>query len=335
MPTTYPSAKQFVNVAKEVTPGTPVETGQKTWPMTNFKPKDDPTWLDDEGMRGSMVASYGLIQGVRKSNFSADGALFLDLMPHGLLNILGACASSGPVDSVYTHVLSLLNSGTAQPPSHTFTDWQGLTATSQARSYAGAAFSEITIKGNPESTLVEWSGKGSAFWSNAFPTAPPTQDLTTESPMAAWRAQLGFGGALPGSANLTIREWEITISRELSVQHTSRNSQDPFIIQRGELGIEGKFFVAKPSDETFLTYLRDNTQPSFQFLLTNGLAAANLRSLQVDLTKLAVNMAEINRSDPAIGYDVGWKAIANTTDAGASGGFAPGKFTVVNAIAAY
>lgn len=331
MPTTYPSAKQFVNIAKEVTQGTPVETGQKTWPMTNFKPKDDPTWLDDEGLRGSMVKSYGLTQGVRKANWSADGAIFLDLLPHGLLNIMGACASAGPVSSVYTHVLSLLNSGTGQPPSHTFTDWQGLTATSQARSYAGSCFSELTMKGNPESTLLEWSGKGSAFWSNAFPTAPPTQDLTTESPMAAWRAAISFATV----ANLTIREWEVTISRELSVQHTSRNSQDPFIIQRGTLGVEGKFFVAKPSDETVLDYFRSNTQPAFQLLVSNGLAAANLRSLQIDVTKCAFTMSEINRSDPAIGYDCTWKGIANTTDAGASGGFAPAKFTVVNAITSY
>lgn len=334
-PTTYPSAKQFVNVAKETTQGTPVETGQKTWPMTNFKPKDDPTWLDDEGMRGSMVASYGLIQGVRKANWTADGAVFLDLLPHALLNIMGAVATTGPVSSIYTHVASLLNSGTGQPPSHTFTDWQGLTATSQARSYAGSCFSELTLKGNPESTLVEWSGKGSSFWSNAFPTAPPTQDITTEPPMAAWRVELGFGGTVAGAKNLTVREWEITVTRELSVQHTSQNSQNPYIIQRGELACEGKFFVAKPSDETFYNYFADNTQPQFQLLLSNGLAGANARTLQIDINAMAFNMAEINRSDPAIGYDCTFKAVANTTNAGASGGYAPVKFTVTNPIASY
>ena len=94
-------------------------------------------------------------------------------------------ASTGPVSSVYTHVASLLNTGTAQPPSHTLTDFQGLTATSGARSYAGSCLSELTLKGNPESTLLEMAIKGSSYWSNAFPTAPPTVDLPTESPMAA------------------------------------------------------------------------------------------------------------------------------------------------------
>jgi hypothetical protein len=334
-PTTYPSAKQFVNLAKETTQGTPVETGQKTYPFTEFKPKDDPVMLADEGLRGSMVKTYGKIQGPQKSAFTGAGAVFLDLLPHLLLNLMGAVASTGPVSSIYTHIASLLNSGTGQPPSHTFTDFQGLTATSGARSYAGGSLSELTLKGNPESTLIEMAIKGSAFWSNAFPTAPPTVDLPAENPMAAWRVELAFGGALPGSKNLTVREWEITTTREISVQHTSQNSQAPYIIQRGPIQTMFKFFVAKPSDETFLTYLRDNTQPQFQLLVSNGLAAANARTLQIDMTALAFDSVEINRGDAAVGYDVSGEAVANTTDAGASGGYAPVKYTVTNAIASY
>lgn len=333
-PTTYPSAKQFVNIAKETTQGTPVETGMKTWPMTNFKPKDDPVMLDDEGMRGSMVEVYGVIQGPRKSNFTCDGAVFLDLLPNALFNLMGACATTGPVSSSYTHVLSLLNSGTGQPPSHTLVDFQGLTATSGARTYSGCSFSELTLKGNPESTLLEWAGKGSGFWSAAYPTAAPTLDVTTESPMAAWRVELAFGGALPGAKNLTVREWEVTTTREISVQHTSQNSQNPYIIQRGTIATEGKFFVAKPSDETFLTYFRDNTQPVFQLIVTNGLAGASLRTLTIDINAMQMT-AEINRSDPAVGYDVTFKGIANTVNAGASGGYSPVKYTVVNPIVSY
>lgn len=335
MPTTYPSAKQFVNIAKEVTQGTPVETGMTTMPVMNFKPKDDPVWLKDEALRGSMVKTYGIIQGPRKSNYTIDGPVFMDWLPHHLYNVMGAVATSGPAASVYTHVISLLNSGTGQPPSHTLVDWQGLTATSQARTYAGCSHSEITLKGNPESTLLEWSAKGSGFWSSAYPTAPPTNNVGTESPQAAWRVEVAFGGTLPASKVLTVREWEITVTREIAVQHTSRNSQDPFIIQRGPIECTGKFFVSKPSDETFLDYFRSNTQPQFQLSVSNGLTLANLRTLTIDINAAAFTMTEINRGDPAVGYDCTFEAVANTTNAGASGGFAPVKFTVVNAIASY
>lgn len=335
MPTTYPSAKQFVNIAKESTQGTPVTTGMTTTPVTNFVPKDDPVWLKDEGLRGSMVGTYGVVQGPQKSSYTMDGAVFLSWLPHHLYNLLGDLVTSGPVSSIYTHAISTLNSGTAQPPSWTFVDWQGLTATTNARVYAGCSHSELTLKGNPESTLIEWACKGMGYWSSAFPTSPPTSSPDATSPIAAWRVELAFGGALPGSKNLTVREWEITTSREISVQHTSQNSQTPYIIQRGKVTTTAKFYVAKPSDETFLNYMRNNTQPQVQLLVSNGLAAAAAQTLQIDMANFANTVTVINRGDEAIGYDVEGEAIANTTNAGASGGYSPVKYTITNAVASY
>ena len=136
-------------------------------------------------------------------------------------------------------------------------------------------------------------------------------------------------------ANLTIREWEVTTTREISVQHTSQNSQAPYIIQRGPIECEGKFFVAKPSDETFLTYFRGNTQPAFVLTVSNGLAAAAARSLIININAMAFTAVEVNRGDAAVGYDCTFKAVANTTDAGASGGYSPVKYTVTNATVSY
>jgi len=335
MPTTYPSAKQFVNIAKETTQGTAVTTGMTTMPVTTFTPKDEPVWLEDTGMRGSMTDIYGLIQGVQKGSYSVNGAVFLSWIGHHLLNIMGAVDTTGPVSSIYTHIFSLLNSGTGQPPSHTLVDWQGLTATTNARTYAGASHSELTLKGNPESTLIEWSAKGSCFWSAAFPTSPPTSSPDTTSPIAAWKVELGFGGTVAGAKNLTVRDWEITLSREIAVQHTSQNSQAIYIIQRGKLGGTFKFYVAKPSDETFLNYMRNNTQPQFQLLVSNGLAAAAAQTMQCDAQGTGVRVADVNRGDEAVGYDISGTFIANTTNAGASGGYAPCKFTITNAVASY
>lgn len=335
-PTTYPSAKQFVNAAKETTQGTAVTTGMTTMPVTEFKPKDDPVLLKDEALRGSMAKLFGVIQGPQKSSYTIGGAAFLDWLPLHLLNLMGEIASSGPVSSIYTHAISLLNSGTGQPPSHTFVDWQGLTATTNARTYPGCCHSSLTLKGNPESSLIEWSAKGNGYWSLPFPTAPPVSAPSTVSPIAAWRVALGFGGVASGGTQvLTVRDWEVTTNRELSVQYTSQNSQAPFIIQRGPIATTAKFYVDKPSDETFLNYLRANTQPQFQLLVSNGLAAAAAQTLQIDMAALAFDMVEVNRGGVAVGYDVTCEAIANTTNVGASGGFSPVKYTVTNAVVSY
>lgn len=335
-PTTYPSAKQFVNFAKETTQGTAVTTGMTTAPVTEFKPKDDPVLLRDEGLRGAMGKTYGIIQGPQKSSYTIGGAVFLDWLPAQLLNLMGEIATSGPVSSIYTHQITLLNSGTAQPPSHTFVDWQGLTATTNARTYAGCCHSSLTLKGNPESSLIEWSAKGNGYWSSAFPTSPPTSSPSAVSPMAAWRVALGFGGPASGGTQvLTVRDWEVTTNREISVQFTSQNSQAPFFIQRGPITTTAKFYVDKPSDETFLNYLRNNTQPQFQLLVSNGLGGASAQTLTIDMAQLAFDMAEINRGNVAIGYDVTCEAIMNTTNVGASGGFGPVKYTVTNAVASF
>jgi len=335
-PTTYPSAKQFVNIAKETTQGTAVTTGMTTTPVTEFKPKDEPVWLKDENLRGSMVETYGLIQGPQKSSYTMNGAVFLDWLPMHLLNLMGDVATTGPVSSIYTHVLSLLNTGTAQPPSYTFVDWQGLTATTQARTYPGCCHSELTLKGNPESTLIEWSSKGAGYWSSPFPTSPPVSSPSAISPIAAWRVALGFGGIASGGTQvLTVREWEVTTARKIAVQHTSQNSQAPFIIQRGPISTNFKFFASKPSNEAFLDYMRNNSQPQFQLLVSNGLGGALAQTLQIDMQALGVQMVEVNRGDLAVGYDISGEAIANSTNAGASGGVSPVKYTITNAIASY
>lgn len=334
-PTTFPSAKTWVGIAKEVTQGTAVTSPFTTTPQNLPEFSDDPKWLPDEAMRGSMAKTYGMIQGPLLGSYSQSGSVFLSWFPHHLLNIFGELATTGPASSIYTHAVTLLNSGTAQPPSHTQLDWQGLPATTRVRVYPGCSHSELTIKGNAESTLMEWAAKGNCFPSSIYPTSEPSSAPDTTSPIASWRAELAFGGALPGAKKLVVRDWEFTFTREIAVQHTSQNSQSPYIIQRGDFTATAKFFVSKPSDETFYDYMRNNTQPQVQFLISNGLAGALAQTLQIDGQQFAATIAKVNRGDEAVGYDIEGEFIANTTNVGASGGFSPCKVTVTNAVASY
>lgn len=327
-PTTWPSAKQLTGVAVETTQGTAVTTLAASCPVKEFTPKDKFVPLKDDALRGSMVEQYGLIQGPKNIEFSMSGPVFADWLPFFVRNILGDLTTTGA--GPYTHAISTLNSGTAQPSSLTIVDWQGPTPTSLARVYSGCCLSELTIKGNPESTLLEWSAKGLGWSSSAFPTAPPTFTLSSDAPFAAWRTGIGVSGTFAAQPVYTIRNWEVTIKRQLKPEWTSQNLQTPYIIQRGAVSVEGSFYVSVPSDETFLNFWLNNTQPQFQFLIDNGGLTTAQRRLTLDIQSTAFASTEINRSEEAVGYDCSFSANGNTTNAGASGGYSPIKVTTIN-----
>lgn len=332
-PTVYPTAKQFLGVAKEVTPGTAVAM-TATIPVEKFDPEDKPTGLIDKSMRGSMVAEYAYIQGVKLSEFQFSGPAYMDTLGWFLANILGDLTTTG-ASAPFSHAFSTLNSGTGQPITHTFTDWQGLPATNQARQFAGSCLSELTLKGNAESEVITLDGKGTG-WASVIAGAIPTSAPSAALPLASWRSLLGIGGpASGGTLDSTIGDWEIKISRVLKPIFTGRNSQDPYVIQRGEVTVAGKLSFAAPSNETnALLTLLSNTQPQFQWKLDNGLTLGNLLALQVDVQAAAFDTSKIDRGGEAVGYSSTFKGIASSTNAGASGGVSPIKVTLQNAIAA-
>lgn len=332
-PTVYPSAKQFIGVAKEVTPGTAVAM-TATLVMDKFDPEDKPTPLIDGSMRGSMVDEYAYIQGVKLSDITMSGPAYFDGLGYLLGNILGDVVTTG-ASAPFSHAFSTLNSGTGQPTTHTFTDWQGLPATNQARQFAGACLSELTLKGNAESELITFDAKATA-WASVIAGAIPTAAPTAALPLASWRSLLGIGGpATGGTLDSTIGDWEIKITRKLKPIFTGQNSQNPYVIQRGGVSVSGKLGFAAPSNETnALLTLLNNTQPIFQWKIDNGLTLGNLLGLTVDVQAAAFDTAKIDRGNEAVGYSSTFKGIGSSTNAGASGGVSPVKVTLQNAIAA-
>src|SRR5215831_100633 len=333
-PTVYPSAKQFLGLAKETTQGTAVTPITATIPVDKFEPEDKYTWLDDQSFRGSMANLAGEVQGVGVVEWSLEGPCFFDTCPYFVNNILGDITDSGSTPNV--HAISLLNSGTGQPGSLTLVDWQGPPSASNfARVYPGACVSELTLKGNAESSLIMWSAKGLA-WPSSVIGAAPTPATSTDTPFGAWRTALGLGGIASGGTQVkTAREWEITIKRALKAEYTLQNTQTPFVIYRGPVDVEGKLMFSVPADESnSMTYLINNSQPQLQLVVDNGLTLGNNRNLQVDCQLAAYQTVKINRGQEAVGYDATFKAVMNSTNAGASGGLSPIKVTFKNNTAA-
>lgn len=403
-PTLYASPRQFIGLARETVQGTAV-VPVVTMPVNNFDPFDQPTWIDDAALRGSMTEPYNRVQGPIHTEWSMSGPAYFDTLPYLLANMMGDVVYSGtytgsgtttlaansavgatsistaasiststliqigtgtaaevrlttgvsgggpysvtfatalvnahtsgdtvkPITSPYSDAFSTLNTGTAQPTSLTITDWQGPTATVQARAYAGCCLSSLNLKGTPESTTVQMDASGLG-WPSAAAASTPTASPSAVKPQPAWEATVGLNGTIGSSQVKTVNDWEISLSRVLKPYYTAQNSQSPYFIQRGKVTASGKINVVA-ADETSLTYLLSNTQPQLQLLVSNGLSGANLLSIQFDILQAAYTTSKISRQNAAVEYSIEFQAIANTTNAGYSGGYSPILITTQNAVA--
>jgi hypothetical protein len=232
----------------------------------------------------------------------------------------------------YTHVFSLLNSGTngAQPPTHTLTDITGIPATNLARVYSSCCFSDIVLTGNA-TALLTWDGKASG-WLSAIAASIPTVSVSTQPTQAAWNSIVGVGGpATGGTLNSYVEEWVLNIQRKLGIYWTAQGVQNPYIIARGGLAASLTLkFGPAPSEAQLLNFL-NNTQPQVQIIATGP----NSSSIQIDAQLTAFDTAKIADGKEAFGYDVSAKLIGNTTNVGFSAGFSPCKITLKNAVPSY
>lgn len=238
-----------------------------------------------------------------------------------------------PVLGPFSNAFSLLNTGSAQPSTLTLIHYLGPTATVAARAYTGVCLSELNLKWNAETMLFEFDAKGSC-WPSTVAAALPTPNPTAITPVASWRTLLGIAGPASGGTQIKYcADGEINIKRQLDVVFTAQGSQNPFVIVRGTLGVAGKLsFVAVPDEGQFL-HMLNNDQPQLQLVIDNGLASTAHGVFQVDCQLAAYKDFVPETGKAAVGYQGAFDAIDNTTNAGISAGFSPGKFTVLNNVA--
>jgi hypothetical protein len=413
---TFTSAKQFIGIAPEATPGTPVAM-VATIACDKFDGADKPTWLDDNAWTGSMVETRGTQPGVIKTDFTMSGSCYGDTLGWLLRNILGDVSYSGgtiagasttttgaltagvtsvvpvtsatgivpgtvlsidtagllelvtvlsvaslnvtltapvqrshltaatvqPVTAPFNGKFSVLNSGNGQPVTHTLTHFQGTPTGSGARQYSSACLSDLTLKWNAETALFTYEAKGMA-WASNIAAAPPTAAPSTVPPIASWRALLGVAGPASSTTLVaTATDGEIVIKRTLDAVYTAQNSQNPYIIQRGAVGVTGKlnfvavtnaFGGASPAEQPYL-YMLNNTQPQLQLVLDNGAAGAAKITHTINTQQAAVTAAAYDGSKSAVMYKADFKAIPTVTDAGNSGGISPMAYTLANAVPPY
>jgi hypothetical protein len=243
-----------------------------------------------------------------------------------------AHASSAAVAIVtgpYTHKYAILNTGSGQPPTHTLCDFTGLTATVGARAYPSACVSQLDFTGNTEQLLM-YKVSGNS-WLSAPAASTPTANTTFTVPQAAWESTVSIGGSPVND----IGEWQTSIKRKLEVYWTATNQQQPFIIARGGLTLTHGIKWTVAENETALTEMLASGPLAFSATVSNGLSGTALLSFNLTTTTAQTVKSKPGRSAVLVGYDNSAEAVANSTDAGGSGGIGPGTVTLINNIATY
>lgn len=310
-----PSWKASLGIAKEAVAGTPVAPTAFI-PINAFSPKRVITMLEDKSWRGSAAEDYALVHGKWHTELGIPGDVYPDTFPWFLASILGAVATSVVGSGVNDHLITLLNSGTMQPTTKTLTDFY----VANARAYANAVCVELSVKWTADGKLTydsKWVGKAETTAST------PTVSFSTEQFMAAWQATMSILGTTP-----KLIDGEINMKRSYDVVDVSDNSQDPVAIFLGPLTVDGKATVIM-EDDTYYNNFVGNNQGVLTFDFTRG-AAATLRRIKATLSLAAFTEGPIDRGSSYVKLPLGFKGLANATDAGASGGLAPIKWNANN-----
>ena len=320
--TVQASVRSYLGIAKEATKGTVVApTDFIPVAKDSLKPQDMVDPLYDTGLRGSNVLNYNYIPGRKHSTFDFGGAVFADTIGYGLAGVMGACATTG-ASAPYTHTISLLNSLTAgtdtQPISYTLTDFYAVAV----RSYPGCQFSDFSLKFNADG-MLEYDTKTTGFSSSVV--TDPTPTFSTVLPTPVWRGTVSIGGSTVANA----MNGNIDMKRPATTIYGVASTQDPFQVFLGPLEVTGKITFIMETDAELTRFL-NNTQPAIVLNWAYGTGATAVQ-IQATITKGAYTAAVIERGQDFVQVTIDLNAQANTTDDGASGGFAPIKWVLQNA----
>lgn len=314
-----PTFLSFIGLAKETTIGTPV-AATSFIPVHTLKPMDNQKYLEDKGWRGSQTDVYNEVIGQYHTTYDYDGDVFPDTIGFPIAGLLGDVVVTG-ASAPFTTVCSLLNSGSGQPPTYTLSDFDSLAT----RQFPGFTYEDVAFKFNADN-LLTYTTKGIALPA-VNGVSKPTASFSALPPLAGWTGVCSIGGSVVN----TVLEGDITIKRKLDIIDTVDNTLGPRNIWGGPLSVEGKLTLLTV-DQSARTAFLTNTQPALDILYSGG-AGAGAFSLQFHMSKTAYTAETLERGKDYLTSSVTFKALANATDAGASGGLSPIKVTLQNAIA--
>jgi Phage tail tube protein len=317
------TARSYLGIAKETTKGTPVApTDFIPVASTKMKPVDViGELLASDMAQGSLVKNYAYVQGRSNSTYDFGGPVYPDTIGYVLGGVLGSVTTTGST-APYTHVISLKNATStgadAQPTAFTLTDFYA----ANVRAYPGIQFSDFSMKFTADG-MLDYDAKGTGWSSQTAST--PTPSFSTVLPTPVWLGTVSIGGTTISNAV----DGNIDMMRPVTPIFGLANTKDPYQVFLGALETKGKVKFVMENDTELTRYLT-NTQPALTFNWSQG-TGASATQISFTVTKGAYTAAMIDRSKDFVEIDVEINAIANTTDAGSSGGYSNIKWTLQNA----
>lgn len=317
------TARSYLGIAKEVTKGTPVApTDFIPVASSKMKPADIIGELTASDMaQGSLVKDYAYVQGRSNSTYDFGGPVYPDTIGYVLGGILGSVSTSG-ASAPYTHTISLKNASAtgadAQPTAFTLTDFYA----ANVRAYPGVQIHDFNMKFTSDG-MLDYDAKGTGWLSDTAST--PTPSFSSVLPTPVWLATVSIGGS---TISNTV-DGEINMMRPVTPIFGLADTRDPYQVFVGALETTGKFKFVMEND-TELTRFLTNTQPAITLNWEQG-SGSSATQIQFTLTKGAYTAAVIDRSKDYVEIDVDVRAIANTTDAGSTGGYSNIKWILQNA----
>lgn len=322
MPNLRATSSSYFAFTAEATYGTyraPLGGSPNQWcPYKSPAPEDQFKYLDSTGLQGSMVQSYGEVQGVGAAVFQFDMDFFTDSTPGLFKAILGGSDTVASVSaSVWSHTFSLLNNSAStgnQPSSYSLTDFDGF----DTRGYPACILAGLDLKWQADGLITctaKWIGNSSSV------VATPSSGFSGYLPVPAWEIVTTVGG----SPSSHVESGEINIARKTEQPYTGNQNQSPFQNFAGAMDVGFKLTCSAENDTEY-NYFRNNTQPTLSWAITDPV---NGYTFALNAGDAAFTTGKPTRQKEYLQWDVSGKLVPNTSNGTSGGGGGSSPFYVV------
>lgn len=314
----YPVAGVTIGIAKEPSYGAATAPAFFL-PWANLNPDDVHGLLPDVGWRSVPVDSVGHSPGPLAGVISVGGNAHADTIGFPIAGVLGDVVSAG--SNPTTHTIALLTSGTQQPPSYSFT----ITDPVQPLVRPGGKFSSLNM-GFTADGLLTWSADAQTL--AASPASAAASSFGTVRAMAGWTAAVKLGGTTVTNCLSA----SLSIARTITAKRNPDGTQAPYLQRSEGITVSGQASLIMAVD-TYRAAFQAGTQTNIDVSLSAG-SGATATQIAYHCSDIVFTDADEDLSSgPYMVLNLSWKADANASDVGASGGLSPIKFTLKNQVA--
>ena len=327
----YMTANSFWGLAPEATYGVTAAASIATYtPIGSPKVTPGLKWLTDSDFRGSPVANYDQVAGVRADQFSGKTYLYTDVYPALIRAALGSTDTVGASVSVtsaagasvaaYPHTIGLNNTASvgSQSPSYTLVN----NSVDASYTILAARLVDLAISFSADAAVEStFSFTGNISSSASAATSNVTE--STQHFVPAWNVSASIGG----TAVTVVESGSLDIKRSTAPIHVI-GQQGPYNNFQGPLEVSGQLNFVLESGQSFYANSLTANQLAIVLKFTDP---ATGYSVQFTMTKCQLEDPVIDQSKAFISLQTKFMAVANTTD-DVNNGYAPIVALITNGV---